>query len=116
MLLHHWTSRQVNYFGHASPSQMLTSLSVSEWYVPTKEDDGTPCKAEDSLFYLLVRGSSDRPPLSGEYQDSDHTSTLEGDSLSVERTYETGVEAPCSDSDVEDEDPCGMSLPFPSRN
>jgi hypothetical protein len=80
--------------------------------MPTRDDGGVPCKAEDSIFLLLVRGSNDRPSLSEESQNSDYASELEGEPPSVEKAQETVAQALGPDCDAEDTSTCCKSLSF----
>ena len=75
--------------------------------MPTKKDYGTPYEAEDSLFFLLVRGSSDRIEAS---QNSGQTSEPETDTLSAEQTPKTGVQALGPDHETEDTSAHGKSF------
>ena len=41
--------------------------------MPAKESGDISAQVDSSIFLLLVRGASDRAPLTGEYLDSDYT-------------------------------------------
>lgn len=100
MLLHHWMSLQVRYFGHVPPPQKLTLPPVTEWYMPGKEDNNNSAQVDDSTFVLLVRGSSDRLPLVEESQDSDYTPEFE-DTLVANQTPTSAAQTLASDCEVE---------------
>ena len=75
--------------------------------MPAKEDNGISYKAEDSLFFLLVRGSGDWVPLSEDSQGLDRASEPEGDAPCVERTPEAEAHVLIPDCEIEDVDKDG---------
>lgn len=70
---------------------------MSEWYIPSKEDDDASAQADRSMFLLLVRG--DHAPLAEESQNSGHTSVTEDVTLSVERTPQSDAQTLVSDAE-----------------
>jgi len=77
--------------------------------MPAKEDNGVSAQAEDSIFLLLVRGFSDRAPLTEESQDLDHTFEPEEGTLFVDHTPQSDAQTLVSDFKVEDTGARGRS-------
>jgi hypothetical protein len=84
--------------------------------MPAKDDKGIPCKTEDSLFLLLVRGFDDRASLPEEYQDPDYAPEPDVDTPFVEQTPQTDAQTLVSDYKVEGTSTRGGSRLPPSRS
>lgn len=78
--------------------------------MPAKEGDNVHYTAEDSLFFLLVRGSSDQVSHSEESQDLDLTSELEKDTHSLEHTPVPKVSALGPDCEGNDRSARGRQM------
>lgn len=77
--------------------------------MPAKED-GVSAQTDDSIFLLLVRGSSDRTSIPEGSQDLDFTSEPEEDTLLVDQTPPSDPQTLVSDCEVEDTNAHGRSL------
>jgi len=82
---------------------------VSEWYMPAKEDSYAPAKAEDFIFLLLVRGLSDRSPLTSGPQDLDCIFESKEGTLFADHNPQSGAHTLVSDLEVEDTGTRGRS-------
>jgi len=78
--------------------------------MPAKDDGGVSAKTDDSIFLLLVRGSSDRTPLPEGSQDSDCTSEPEEYTLPVHQTPPSDAQTLVSDYEFEDTNTRGRQL------
>lgn len=77
--------------------------------MPGKEDGGSPPQADDSVFLLLVRGSSDRAP-SVEEPGASHCPSEFNDAIVAGQTPPSDAPTLVSDCEVEDTDKRGRSL------